>query len=158
MRPASPILTYAGVAVVAIGFGVLIFSWSEVAGRTNVALQMPYLFSGGLVGIGLILGGLTLVNVNAKRQDAARRDRQLLQLREVLADIRGLLAGEPVSREVDGSGTPDPSDDPARPPAEAAEGGSDSSDAALAASPVDEPQGGDDLTEPLPTATTGAGS
>lgn len=95
MRPVSPLLTYIGIAITAIGFGVVMFAWGEVAGLTQVALQMPYLLSGGLVGIGLILTGLTLVNVNAKRQDAANRERQLAQVREVLGEIRGLLAGDP---------------------------------------------------------------
>ena len=94
MRPVRPTLTYIGIAVAAAGFGVLMFSWGEVAGLTSVPLQMPYLLSGGLVGLGLILCGLTLVNINAKRQDASARERQLGQVREVLAEIRSLLTGE----------------------------------------------------------------
>lgn len=97
MRPVPPTLTYVGIAVAAAGFVVILFAWSEVAALTHVALQMPYLVSGGLVGLGLILTGLTLVNVNVKRQDASARDRQLTQVREMLADLRALLAGEAVS-------------------------------------------------------------
>ena len=95
MKPVPPTMTYVGIAVAAAGFVVIMFSWGEVAALTNVPLQMPYLLSGGLVGLGLILTGLTLVNVNAKRIDAAARDRQLGQVREVLAEIKSLLADEP---------------------------------------------------------------
>lgn len=101
MRPVPPTMTFVGIAVAAAGFVVILFSWGEVAALTNVALQMPYLMSGGLVGLGMILTGLTLVNVNAKRQDAASRDRQLGQVREVLAEIRALLGGEPVPADAE---------------------------------------------------------
>lgn len=94
MRPVGPALTYVGIAVVAAGFGVIMFTWGEVAALTNVGLQMPYVLSGGLIGLGLILTGLTLVNINAKRQDAAARERQLGQVREVLGEVKALLAGE----------------------------------------------------------------
>lgn len=95
MKPVPPTMTYIGIAVAAAGFVVIMFSWGEVAALTNVPLQMPYLLSGGFVGLGLILTGLTLVNVNAKRIDGAARDRQLGQVREVLAEIKTLLGGEP---------------------------------------------------------------
>ena len=96
MKPVRPTLTYIGVAVTAAGFAMIMYTWGEVAALTVVPLQMPYLVSGGLVGVGLILVGLTLVNINAKRQDAAARERQLGQVREVLSEIRVLLGGEPL--------------------------------------------------------------
>ena len=97
MRPVSPILTYLGILVTAAGFVVILLAWGRVAGQTAVPLQMPYLLSGGLTGLGLILIGVTLINVNVKRQDAAARERQMGQLREVLGEIKSLLAtGEAV--------------------------------------------------------------
>lgn len=95
MRPVRPTLTYVGIAVVAVGFATIMYTWGKVAALTVVPLQMPYLVSGGLVGIGLVLTGLTLVNINAKRQDASARERQLGQVREVLTEIKALLADEP---------------------------------------------------------------
>jgi hypothetical protein len=94
MRPVSPTLTYLGIAVVVAGFVVIMLAWGRVAGLTAVPLQMPYLLSGGLTGLGLILVGLTLININVKRQDASARTRSIGQLREVLAEIKALLAGE----------------------------------------------------------------
>lgn len=95
MRPVPPTMTYIGIAVAAAGFAVIMFSWGKVAALTSVPLQMPYLMSGGLTGLGLILVGLTLVNVNAKRQDTSARERQLGQVREVMAEIKAVLADEP---------------------------------------------------------------
>ena len=101
MKPVQPTLTYAGIVIVAAGFGVIMFSWGKVAALTAVPLQLPYLLSGGLVGLGLILSGLTLVNINAKRQDAAARERQLGQVREVMAEA-GRSHGRKLSRPTAG--------------------------------------------------------
>ena len=94
MKPVRPTLTYLGIAIAAAGFVVILITWGKVGALTVVPLQMPYLLSGGLVGLGLIMSGLTLVSVNAKRMDAAARERQLGQVREVLSEIKVLLAGE----------------------------------------------------------------
>jgi hypothetical protein len=91
LAPSSFVPTYVGLVVAAVGFGLLALTWARVAGRDNVAFQMPYVVSGGLTGIGLIMGGLILVNIAAKRQDAAERTRQMEQLREALDDLRVTL-------------------------------------------------------------------
>lgn len=98
MRPVSPILTYAGILVTVVGFAVILLTWGKVAALTAVPLQLPYLLSGGLTGLGLILCGLTMVNVNAKRQDASARARQMGQLREVMGEIKDLLV-DPVAAD-----------------------------------------------------------
>ena len=99
MRPVSPILTYVGIVVAAAGFVVIMITWGKVGALTVVPFQMPYLLSGGLVGLGLIMTGLTLISVNAKRQDASARERQLGQVREVLVEIKSLLVGEQPAAE-----------------------------------------------------------
>lgn len=88
LAPSSYVPTYVGLVVAAVGFGLLVLTWSKVAGEDNVAFQMPYVVSGGMTGLGLIIGGFVLVNIAAKRQDAAERTRQLDQLREALDDLR----------------------------------------------------------------------
>lgn len=87
-------LTYIGVALITIGFGFIGFTWGKVAGLTAVPLQLPYFASGGLTALGLIMVGVTLINVQAKLSDADRRDRQIEQLSELLDQIRVLLGGE----------------------------------------------------------------
>ena len=87
LRPLSPAPTYIGIAVTAIGFVLLAVAWGGVAGEANVARQVPYLVSGGLVGIGLILVGLTIVNVAAKRRDSALRERQIQLLASALEQL-----------------------------------------------------------------------
>ena len=88
----SPAPTYVGIAVAVVGFGLIFFAWSKVAGiADNVALQMPYLVSGGLTGLGLVMVGVTIVNVAAKRRDAQQRQQQTQLLADALAELRNAL-------------------------------------------------------------------
>ena len=89
--PASLIPTYVGVAIVLIGFGLIGYGWSQVAGLVDVWRQMPYLVSAGLPGLGLILTGLVFINVSARRQDGAARARQMATLTEAMRDLQRAL-------------------------------------------------------------------
>jgi hypothetical protein len=91
LRPGSPALTYIGVAVAVIGFVLILLAWGQVAGETQVYLQIPYLVSAGLTGVGLVMVGLTVVNVAAKQRDAADRDRQMDQLVSILTELQTTL-------------------------------------------------------------------
>jgi hypothetical protein len=94
LRPLSPVPTYLGIGIATLGFVLIAVAWGQVAGETNVALQMPYLLSGGMVGLGLVLVGLTVVNVAAKRRDAALRERQTQLLADALTELRTALQDE----------------------------------------------------------------
>jgi hypothetical protein len=92
--PDSPALTYTGVVVVAVGFALIGLAWARVAALLNVGLQMPYVVSAGFVGLALVMVGLVLVNLAARRRDAATRTRQLDRLTSILGDLqRDLTAG-----------------------------------------------------------------
>ena len=88
----SPVPTYVGIAISALGFVLIAFAWGKVAGiATNVALQLPYLVSGGLTGLGLVMVGLTIVSVAAKRRDAQLRQQQTQLLADALRELRNAL-------------------------------------------------------------------
>jgi hypothetical protein len=89
--PASLIPTYIGVALALAGFGLIAYSWAKIAGLVDVWRQMPYLVSAGLPGLGLILTGLVLINVSARRQDSAARERQMATLTEAMRDLQRAL-------------------------------------------------------------------
>ena len=92
LRPLSPVPTYVGIAVAALGFVVIAFAWGKVAGITeSVALQLPYLLSGGLVGLALVMTGLTVVSVAARRRDAVLREQQTQLLADALRELRTAL-------------------------------------------------------------------
>lgn len=89
--PASLAPTYFGVVAVAVGFALIGVAWAEIAGLTNVALQMPYLVSAGFTGLGLVMAGLIVVNVAAKRQDGAERSRQTAALTDAVTQLRATI-------------------------------------------------------------------
>lgn len=88
LRADSSVFVWVGVALSAVGFVAIAIAWSQVAGETQVYRQLPYLVSAGLTGLGLIMVGVTLINVSVKRRDAVERERQMDQLVRVLDEIR----------------------------------------------------------------------
>jgi hypothetical protein len=92
LRGGSPALTFIGMGVAVVGFVLILVAWGQVAGETQVYLQLPYLVSAGITGLGLVMVGLTVVNVAAKRRDAADRDRQMDQLVSILEELKATLA------------------------------------------------------------------
>ena len=91
LRAGAPALTYIGIGVAILGFVLILVAWGQVAGETQVYLQVPYLVSAGLTGVGLVMVGLTVVNVAAKQRDAADRDRQMDQLVSILDELKSAL-------------------------------------------------------------------
>lgn len=87
----SPTPIYAGIGLVVVGFAVIAYSWGRVAGEDSVAFQLPYIISGGVGGLGILLVGLTVINVTAKQRDAVERQRQLDVLSEILDRIAATL-------------------------------------------------------------------
>jgi len=86
--PASHLPTYLGVLIALIGFALIGIAWAKVAGEIDVWRQMPYLLSAGLPGLGLVMTGLVVINVSARRQDGAARARQMDTLTEALRDLQ----------------------------------------------------------------------
>ena len=84
--------TWIGVAVAAAGFVLLAIAWGQVAGETEVYLQIPYLVSAAFVGVGVIMVGLTALVVAAKEQDAAAHRREVDELLAAIEDLRQSLA------------------------------------------------------------------
>lgn len=91
LDPSSPLLTWVGLLIAALGFAAIAFAWGKVAGLDNVALQLPYVMSGGLTGLALVMVGMTAVNVAARRQDSAQRARESQELKAVLRELRETL-------------------------------------------------------------------
>jgi hypothetical protein len=78
----------AGLALVVAGFIVLFLAWNGAAGVDYVEGQLPYVLSGGLVGMGLIGAGLTVVNVQARRQDQAELLHRLEELMDLMRETQ----------------------------------------------------------------------
>jgi hypothetical protein len=83
--------TWLGVVLSAGGLVLIAIAWGRTAGQSNVALQVPYVVSAAFTGLGLVVIGLAVVSISAKRADSEERMRQIRELREALADLRQTL-------------------------------------------------------------------
>jgi hypothetical protein len=82
-----------GVLLVVLGFIAMFLAWNGAAGKDYVQGQIPYLISGGLVGLALVGSGLTVINVQARRADQT----ELLQRLEALLENRDTEIREAVA-------------------------------------------------------------
>lgn len=88
------IATWIGVGLIAAGAIVVAVGWAKSAGITEVGRQIPILISAGFTGLGLLVVGVTIVNLSAKAQESQRRQEQADELASILAALRHRLAGE----------------------------------------------------------------
>ena len=77
-----------GLFLALVGFGLIVFAWGKTAGVLDVALQVPYLISAGLTGLGLIMVGLLIVGLSVRQREATERERQLEELIAAMIQIR----------------------------------------------------------------------
>ena len=84
---------WVGLFLALVGFGLIVFAWGKTAGLLDVALQVPYLVSAGLSGLGLIMVGLLVVGLSVRQREAADRERQLEELIEAMIRIRKSIDG-----------------------------------------------------------------
>lgn len=76
------------VTVMVVGFVFLFLGWNGAAGIDFVSGQVPYLISGGFVGLGLVGAGLSLAVIQAHRRDT----QDLLAKLDEIADKMGASA------------------------------------------------------------------
>ena len=94
LRADSPAPTWIGVGLIGLAFVVIAYTWGKVAELTSVPLQLPYFISGGITAIALVLVGITVINLAAKRRDAIERDRQIEQLTSAMAELRAAIESQ----------------------------------------------------------------
>lgn len=78
---------YIGVVIAVGGLGLIAYAWGKVAGLLNVALQMPYLISAGLIGLGVTAAGLAIAHFASQHIDAKERERELQRIAGLLESI-----------------------------------------------------------------------
>ena len=102
-RPAQPAARGAGLdfgnfgnvlAVVLIGLGVLAIGlgWNGAAGVTSTVQQMPYILSGGLLGLALVIVGVMVVLVQQMRSERGALEAKLDQIAVLLSEAGPALA------------------------------------------------------------------
>ncbi len=82
-----------GLAFIGLGLLVIGIAYNAVASQTSLLAQMPYLVSGGLIGVSLVIVGAAFLVVQGAREDRALLEAKLDVLTEAL------LAGGSVRTE-----------------------------------------------------------
>ena len=77
-------LVLAGLGLLAIGIG-----WNGAAGQLALLGQMPYLISGGLLGLALVILGAAMLIVQSAREDRAMLEAKLDLLAEAVLEAGG---------------------------------------------------------------------
>jgi hypothetical protein len=91
---------WAGWVLVAVGVLAIILGYWGVANHALVAKQLPYLVSGAVLGIGLIILGIFYLATEELRRDSGRLDR----LEGLVSELHAVLLARP-----DAPDAPDPS-------------------------------------------------
>lgn len=73
-----------GVGLCLLGFLVLFLGWNGAASTNYVPAQFPYLISGGLAGVAIVIVGAAMIVVQNQRTDRARVEAALARLGALL--------------------------------------------------------------------------
>jgi len=86
-----------GVLLCLAGFVLVFLGWNGAASVDRLTAQFPYLISGGIGGLALVILGAILISVDTRREDGHRVEAMLAEVRDAL--IR--LAPPPEEEAVD---------------------------------------------------------
>lgn len=84
MPERSRVAEYVPTVLILVGFGLIAFGWSGAAGLDYTQGQIPYLISGGLLGLGFIFYGCTTLIARAIRVAQKQQGTQLVEIAELL--------------------------------------------------------------------------
>ena len=84
-----------GVLLCLLGFLVMFFGWNGAASSNFVPAQFPFLISGGLVGLGVVVLGSALLLVQNQRTDMARLEAALERVALAVERQGGAAPGAP---------------------------------------------------------------
>jgi hypothetical protein len=82
-------LALAGVGLLAIGIG-----WNGAAGQLSLLGQLPYVISGGLIGVALVTLGAAMLVVQSAREDRAMLEAKLDLLTEAVLEAGGRVKAD----------------------------------------------------------------
>jgi len=79
----------AGLGLALVGLVFIAFGWNGAAGQLSTLAQLPYILSGGLVGIALVILGAAMLVVQGAREDRALLEAKLDLLAEAFLEGQG---------------------------------------------------------------------
>lgn len=102
LRRIDQVMEIVSIAMFPLGLTALLLGWFGVASNGHVFLQLPYLISGGLLGVGLlVVGGLLYLASWVSRTSAAQRQQNDELLRAVTNLQRTMAASSVASAHGD---------------------------------------------------------
>jgi hypothetical protein len=72
------------------GLGVIWAGWNGAASYNDIRKQFPYLISGGLGGLALVVIGASLMIIQSQRADRVQIENNLVELRNILDRMSGV--------------------------------------------------------------------
>src|SRR4051812_41855192 len=111
-----------GLGCIAVGLLIIGLAWNGAASVDFVSGQIPYLLSGGALGLGLIVRGSAMIVVQNSRHDRSLIEAQLKELNTAIARLANAVGGGGPGGHNGGGGPPGgmgrpPHPPPPRPPA-----------------------------------------
>ena len=94
MRGPARFATYLGRTLMFVGFLMIVIAWDGAAGVDFIQGQFPYLLSGGIPGLALIVMGAGLEYIQAVRQITAERAKQMAELNLGVVKLVGFMRDE----------------------------------------------------------------
>jgi hypothetical protein len=79
----------AGLALAAVGIIAIAVGWNGAAGQLSTLAQVPYILSGGLIGISFVILGAAMLIVQGAREDRAILEAKLDLLAEAFLEGQG---------------------------------------------------------------------
>jgi hypothetical protein len=79
------------------GFLIMAFGWKGGAAQAYVPLQMPWLMSGGLIGLAVVGTSLASLAIHVGRRDAARHRRAVEDVVRGIAELAERLEEDPAT-------------------------------------------------------------
>jgi len=81
-----------GLSFCVAGLAVIWAGWNGAASYNDIRKQFPYLISGGVAGLALVVIGVGLMIIQSQRADRVQLEANLTELRAILDRITGLPA------------------------------------------------------------------
>ena len=91
MRGPARLATYLGRILMVVGFVLILMAWNGAANLDFIQGQFPYLLSGSMPGMGLIIVGAGLEYIQAARQMTAKRAKQMTELQLAVVKLVGFV-------------------------------------------------------------------
>jgi hypothetical protein len=96
-----------GLGCIAVGILIIGLAWNGAAGVDFVQGQVPYLLSGGFLGLALVVFGAALVVVQSNRRDRSVLEAQLRELNTAIARLANAVGSSAAATNGNPGANPD---------------------------------------------------